>query len=260
YIHPDDLAKVTLARGAVTAGEENGDTYECTYRMRGADGEWMWIFDRGYVTWRDKDGKAGHAIGSITNITTAQAGRDHLEALVRHDALTGVRSRAYCNLEIEHIEQNKIRPVTVLSFDITGLKMINDSLGHAMGDESLTRAATIIRNSLRATDCIARMGGDEFIVILANCNEEKGRKILDKIKKNFDAYNQAIENLPVRAGAGMATITRPEESMRDAMAKADERMYQDKRAQSKAAREAIKNWINLYAGKEISGDDRTLED
>lgn len=260
YIHPDDLTKVEQARNAVAKGPDNGDTYECTYRMRRADGGWAWIFDRGYVTWRDKDGKAGHLIGSITNITTAQAGRDHLEALVRHDSLTGVRSRAYCNLEIEHIEQNKIRPVTVISIDITGLKMINDSLGHAMGDELLTRAATIIRNSLRATDCIARMGGDEFLIILANCNEEKGNKLLLKIKNNFDLYNLTAGNLPVYAGMGMATITEPSEKMTSAIAKADENMYQNKRARQKIAREAISAWIKMYTGQETARDDRLWED
>lgn len=111
----------------------------------------------------------------VTNITTAQTERDRLEELVKNDALTGLRSRAYCNLEAERIEKNGIRPVCVISCDITGLKMVNDNLGHAAGDELLAEAATLLRKPLRLTDCVARMGGDEFVVLLPGCAPGQGQ-------------------------------------------------------------------------------------
>lgn len=255
HIHPDDLSKVVQTQLAVVSGNENGDRYECTYRMRRADDTWAWIFDRGYVTWRENDGSAGHMLGSIINITTAQAGRDRLEELVRHDSLTGLRSRAYCKLELEHIEQNKIRPVTIISIDITGLKMINDTLGHAMGDELLTKSATLLQNSLRASDCIARMGGDEFMVVLPNCNAQKGQKLLKKIRDNFEAYNSS-GNLPVFAALGMAAAINLEESIESVIAAADKNMYADKDRQRTEAHAAIKEWIFKHTGKSVQKDDR----
>lgn len=256
YIHPDDLAKVGKAQLAIVSSAENGDTYECTYRMRRADGGWAWIFDRGYVAWRDADGIAGQMLGSITNITTAQAERDRLEELVRHDSLTGLRSRAFCNLEIEHVEQNRIRPVCVISVDITGLKMVNDTMGHAAGDELLTKAALILRHSLRASDCIARIGGDEFLVLLPNCDQNKGEKLLAKIVAAFEASKAASNHMPVYAACGLAVSQNPDESMDHVIALADEAMYEDKKAHRKAAHAAIRQWIKLHTGKDVAADDR----
>lgn len=256
YVHPDDLQKVELAQQQTIASPDHGDTYECTYRMRRADGGWAWIFDRGCVTWRDAEGRAGHLIGSITNITTAQAERDKLEDLVRHDTLTGLRSRAFCNLEIEHIEQNEIRPVSVISVDITGLKMVNDYLGHARGDELLTTAATLMRSALRRSDCIGRIGGDEFVIILPGCDNEKGRKVLEKLRDAFREYNQAAHALPVFAAMGLASADSMEQTLAEVMAKADEEMYRNKKRQRRGAHAVLKALIKDSTGREVGADER----
>lgn len=255
YVHPDDLAKVDLARQLTVESPDNGDTYECTYRMRQADGSWAWIFDRGCVTWRDADGRAGHLVGSLTNITTAQAERDRLEDLVRHDSLTGLRSRAFCNLEIEQIEQNLIRPVSTISVDITGLKMINDYLGHAKGDELLTQAATLMREAVRRSDCIGRTGGDEFVIILPGCDYEKGKKVLEKLENAFAAHNRDT-HLPVFAAMGLASAESPSTSLAEAMALADEEMYRNKRKHREAAHAVLKTLIHETTGRDVGADER----
>ncbi len=255
-IHPEDMERVGTVREAIIRTPHNGDAYECTYRMRKADGSWIWIFDRGFVTWRDNDGRAGHMVGSSTNITTAQADRDKLEKLVRHDSLTGLRSRAHCNLELEHLEQNRIRPVSIISVDITGLKMINDNLGHLTGDEALTRAAAVLRGSLRATDCIARMGGDEFLVLLPNCTNEKGQKLLRKIENSFESYNTAGGHIPVFAACGLATSVDMNESLQQTIARADDAMYRAKRQQRPRALETLRAWIRERTGLKMIEDDR----
>lgn len=255
-IHPDDVAKVMQVQEQVIASPAYGDTYECTYRVRHAEGEWAWVFERGYVTWREVDGRAGHMIGSITNITTAQAERDKLEELVRHDTLTGLRSRAFCNLEFEHIKQNGIRPVSVISVDITGLKMINDYLGHARGDELLTTAAAIMRGALRRSDFIGRMGGDEFIVLLPGCDHRKGNKVLGNLIAAFAAHNADSPSLPVFAALGLATAETQEQSLEAMLAEADERMYENKRAHRREAHSCLKELIRKATGKIVGADDR----
>lgn len=259
YVNPDDLAKVEQARQMIVASPDHGDSYECTYRMRRADGDWAWIFDRGCVTWRDEDGRAGHLIGSITNITTAQAERDKLEELVRHDTLTGLRSRAFCNLEIEHIEQNGIRPVSIISVDITGLKMINDYLGHARGDELLTKAASLMRKSLRRSDCIGRIGGDEFLIILPGCDHAKGEKVLEKLKTTFAEYNARNPDLPVFAAAGLASSDSMEQTVAATMEQADEEMYRDKKEQRAYAHRRLKELIRAATGREVGADERIAD-
>lgn len=260
YIHPDDLEKVTRVQDQVIASPEHGDAYECAYRLRRSDGGWAWVFDRGCVTWRDAEGRAGHMIGSITNITTAQAERDKLEELVRHDSLTGLRSRAYCNLEIEHIEQNKIRPVSIISVDLTGLKMINDYLGHSRGDEVLTATASIMRGTLRRSDCIARVGGDEFLILLPGCDESRGHKVREKLRKAFNEYNAAKPPLPVFVAIGIAATESMDRSLKTAMAIADEQMYEDKRARRKEEHAIIKQLILEQTGRRVGRDERIMED
>lgn len=255
-VHPDDLSKIERVRKALIESPASGDTFECTYRMKDAKGSWVWIFDRGCVTWRDAQGKAGHMVGSITNITTAQTERDRLEELVRNDALTGLCSRAFCNLEIEHIEQNKIRPVSAISMDVTGLKMINDSLGHAGGDKLLTVASSILRGALRASDLIARTGGDEFLVILSNCDYGKGQKILNKIQLAFDAYNADPTNMPVLVSMGLGSATDMSESVIEILDKADQDMYAKKRASKQYDHALIRSWIKANTGKDVVQDDR----
>lgn len=255
-VHPDDLAKIEGARNTIINDPSQGDTFECTYRMRDAKGEWAWIFDRGCVTWRDPEGRASHMVGSITNITTAQVERDRLEDLVRHDALTGLRSRAFCNLEMEHIEQNRIRPVSAISVDITGLKMINDSLGHAAGDELLKKASAILQGALRASDFIARTGGDEFLVLLPNCSAGRGQKLLQKILNAFNAYNLENAGMPVLAACGFASAADLDESVASVIARADQDMYQRKRKSKQTDQAIIRQWIRLHTGKEAAADDR----
>lgn len=255
-VHPDDLAKIEKARENIISSPAYGDTFECTYRMKDASGTWVWIFDRACVTWRDTTGRAGHMMGSITNITTAQAERDMLEELVRHDSLTGLRSRAFCNLEVEHIEQNHIRPVSVISVDITGLKMVNDSLGHAVGDELLTKASTILCGALRASDFIARTGGDEFLVLLPNCNMAKGQKLLKKIQQAFDSYNASHDHMPVVAAYGLASAADMNESINSVIVRADRNMYDNKKESRKKDQALLRRWIQSRTGKEPLKDDR----
>lgn len=259
YIHPDDLGKVNEAQNQIIETPDHGDTFECTYRMRKANGDWAWIFDRGCVTWRDSDGRAAHMIGSITNITTAQAERDKLEELVRHDTLTGLRSLAFCNLEIEHIEQNAIRPVSVISVDITGLKMVNDYLGHARGDELLISAASIMRGALRRSDCIGRIGGDEFLILLPGSDSEKVAKIAQKLEQAFAEHNASEPPLPVFAAIGYATTEDPDFPLRDLMAEADVDMYKNKNAQRRSAHAALKAIIHDATGKDVGIDERLVD-
>lgn len=260
YIHPDDYKKIRPAQMSIINDPKNGDTFEFTYRVRRGDGGWAWIFDRGFVAWRDSDGTAGQIIGSLTNITTAQVEREKLEDLVRHDVLTGLRSRAYCSLEMEHIEQNCIRPVTVISLDITGLKMVNDNLGHSRGDELLTKAAFILRSSLRRSDFIARTGGDEFLVLLPNCAEEKGQKLLGKVRDAFAKYNKGTTGMPVFAATGMACASDASESLASVIARADEEMYADKNAHRKEEHAALRAWIESLLGRKISAVDERIDD
>ncbi|MGE9985953.1 sensor domain-containing diguanylate cyclase [Desulfovibrio sp. SGI.169] len=255
-IHPDDCEKIVNSHLAMIASPSHGDSIECTYRMRRADGSWVWIFRRGCVTSRDADGRARYMVGFITNITSVQNERDKLEDMVKNDALTSLRSRSYCNLEIERIEREGIRPVCVIYSDITGLKMINDNLGHSAGDAVLSEAATLLRKNLRASDCVARMGGDEFVVLLPHCAPGDGLKKLKAIEDCFIERNRHTRRLPILASFGLAHSESLDTPLAKALVQADTCMLRKKKAQRESAQQQLKSWIEAHTGKSVSDDDR----
>lgn len=242
-IHPDDIHKIVPPQAALVESPRYGDSFECTYRLMRADGTWAWILGRGYVTHRDAKGRATRLVGLHTDITTTQGDRAKLEDLVRNDALTGLRSRTFFNMEVERIEQNHIRPVSVIACDVNGLKLINDYLGHAIGDTLLADTALLLRRSLRATDCIARMGGDEFTILLPSCPEETALKILFELQRTFEEHNSAPDTMPLLLAFGCASVKSADMPLSRTLVEADREMLRQKHAQRGAAHEKIKEWI-----------------
>ena len=242
-IHPDDIHKIVPPQAALVESPRYGDSFECTYRLMRADGTWAWILGRGYVTHRDAKGRATRLVGLHTDITTTQGDRAKLEDLVRNEALTGLRSRTFFNMEVERIEQNHIRPVSVIACDVNGLKLINDYLGHATGDTLLADTALLLRRSLRATDCIARMGGDEFTILLPSCPEETALKILFELQRTFEEHNSAPDTMPLLLAFGCASVKSADMPLSRTLVEADREMLRQKHAQRGAAHEKIKEWI-----------------
>ena len=242
-IHPDDIHKIVPPQAALVESPRYGDSFECTYRLMRADGTWAWILGRGYVTHRDANGRATRLVGLHTDITTTQGDRAKLEDLVRNDALTGLRSRTFFNMEVERIEQNHIRPVSVIACDVNGLKLINDYLGHATGDTLLADTALLLRRSLRATDCIARMGGDEFTILLPSCPEETALKILFELQRTFEEHNSAPDTMPLLLAFGCASVKSADMPLSRTLVEADREMLRQKHAQRGVAHEKIKEWI-----------------
>ncbi|MEG2004743.1 MAG: diguanylate cyclase [Bilophila sp.] len=253
-IHPDDHDKIVLPQEAIVASPRYGNMFECTYRIRRADGSWAWILGRGYVTHRDATGKATRIVGMHTDVTTLQTGREELEALIKNDALTGLRSRFYCDMELNRIETNKIRPVSVISCDICGLKLINDYMGHAEGDTLLTKAALMLRHPLRATDCVARTGGDEFVILLPGCEETKALSILEEIRRHFAECN-AGNDMPVLVSFGIASTNSPTTPVSRVLIEADKNMLCNKRASRRYDHQRIKAWIEKHTQMSVSLED-----
>ena len=257
-IHPDDHDKIVYPQIELVASPRYGETFECTYRLQRKDGTYAWILGRGYVTHRDAQGRATHVVGMHTDITTVQSEREKLEDMVKNDTLTGLRSRAYCNLEIERIERSKVRPICVFSLDVTGLKLINDSLGHAAGDQLLTRAALLVRAPLRAMDCVARMGGDEFVVLLPGCTPENGKKMLQQMQRCFAEHNADGTGVPIRVALGMAFTSSTDVPLAALLRDADAAMLKDKRRHRTEAHKAIKDWIEQHHHIQVNFIDSRL--
>ena len=173
------------------------------------------------------DGEIVGGYAMYVDISDRKLKEQKLEYLSSHDTLTGLFNRAYFENEMRRLEGERIVPVSILVGDVDGLKSVNDRLGHAMGDELLRAAATILKKSFRSVDVVARIGGDEFAIILPEANHEVAERSLRRVQEGIDAYNQTHPLLPLSISMGSATTT-VSVPLSDLMREADRRMYDQK--------------------------------
>lgn len=162
------------------------------------------------------------------DITDRKNTEERLNYLSFHDPVTGLFNRTYYERELQRLDFSDEYPVSVISLDADGLKIINDTLGHSMGDELLKNLADILTQSLRDTDILARVGGDEFIIFLPKTDTEAAQRIVDRIRKNIKHYNEDNLILPLSISLGLETAEIQGEKLEDVLKKADENMYNNK--------------------------------
>lgn len=174
-----------------------------------------------------------------SDITKRKQIEEQLRYLSLHDPLTGLYNRTYFEQEMHRLEGGRYAPVGVIVSDVDGLKLINDTLGHKAGDTLLVAAAGVIRESFRGGDMVARIGGDEFAVLLPDSPrpvvEDACRRIQDAIAR----YNAANPELPLSISTGFAVGSETLTSLGDLFKEADDNMYREKLHRSQGARSAI---------------------
>ena len=254
-IHPDDHVHVVPMQKDIIASPAHGDTFECTYRMRRADGTWAWILGRGNVTQRNAEGQATRVVGLHTDISASQADRAHLEDLVRNDPLTGLRSRTFFTMTVDELEQQAVRPVGVIAADVNGLKMINDHLGHDEGNSVLCQAALLLRGGLDSAACIARMSGDEYEVLLPGCNTQAVVEIMYTLQQRFERHNEGHTRTPVLLAMGSACAETMQTTISSAIVEADRAMLRQKLTTRSETRQFIKRWIENHTNVRVSLND-----
>jgi len=215
-VHPDDL-DATLAAVAKLSGQESIMNFVNRYRCK--DGSYRWI------EWRSVP--SGNTIyAAARDITEHKKMEDQLRYQSTHDILTGIYNRSFFEAELVRLEGGREYPVSIIVADVDGLKVVNDTQGHTAGDQLLKQAAMIIKSVFRTEDVVARIGGDEFAVLLPNTDavsvEHKVAAIREKLVKN----NEEQTNFPVNISIGSATAERGD--LIGVFTLADQRMYQDK--------------------------------
>ncbi len=151
-----------------------------------------------------------------------------LTSLASHDSLTGLYNRAFFDEEMNRLEHGRQFPVSIVMADIDGLKTINDSKGHASGDLLLQRAANVLTKSFRGEDMVARIGGDEFAVLLPNADAKATDEVLKRLESNILENNKENDEILLSISYGASTAENGKELM-DSLANADEIMYKDKK-------------------------------
>ncbi|NLG10376.1 MAG: diguanylate cyclase [Coriobacteriaceae bacterium] len=165
------------------------------------------------------------------NIDERKEYEGKLEYLSTHDQLTGTYNRRFFDTYFDKQFEIKKYPLSILLCDIDNLKAINDTRGHAEGDEIIKSCAQAIQSTLRRGDFLARMGGDEFVAALPQTDEAETLKIIERIKQSITNVNQELSDswAKLSVSIGHATTYDGSSSIEDLLSKADTRMYAQKR-------------------------------
>jgi diguanylate cyclase (GGDEF)-like protein/PAS domain S-box-containing protein len=228
-VHPDDLERV---RGEVAASIGGGRThFEMEHRVLHRDGSWRWTRARA-VTVFAPDGRPVRIAGSLSDITEQKVAEELLLHHALHDVLTGLPNRSLLIDRLNIALRRTARSggsVGVLFLDLDGFKVVNDSLGHATGDRLLDAVARRLEGCLRPSDTVARMGGDEFTVLLEDLRDAAearavAERVHEALREPFVLDGRPVfttASVGIAVGAGGAT---PESLLRDA----DTAMYRAK--------------------------------
>ena len=223
-----DLLRAAVGNAAKGVSEE----LDCESRVTDSGGEWMWVHWRGRVTQRAATGQALRMTGTCTNISKRKAAEERAEWLATRDGLTGLPNRVLLHDRLEQAIVNAARNATGFAFmfiDLDRFKHVNDSMGHQAGDALLKGVAARLLVCVRASDTVARLGGDKFAVIVENLrddDDEGARAVATKMVASM-ATALLVEGQPITTSCSIGISVYPGDGRDGAtlMKNADVAMY-----------------------------------
>lgn len=230
-MHPDDLEQL---RRELDEHFSNVvvDHFESTHRLRHRNNHYRWFRARGALI--REHGKVVRVAGSLTDATERKQFEDRLKYEALHDELTGLPNRALfvdrVNHSIRRSKRRFARPFAVLFLDLDDCKVVNDSLGHDVGDRLLIEVSDRLRECVRPGDTVARLGGDEFTILLEETDDPReAEAIADRIQRAISGPlmlegHDIIISTSIGIANGSGGSHTPEELIRDA----DTAMYRAK--------------------------------
>ena len=165
---------------------------------------------------------------ALTDITARKKAEAYLEYLGTHDVLTKIYNRSFYVDELNRLERKGPHPITIIMADLNGLKAANDALGHAVGDQLLRRAGEVLNSMVEKPAHAARIGGDEFAVLLPEMDEAAGEAMIQAIQDLVAINNSFYPDLELSLSMGAAT-SQPGERMESTVKRADMTMLKAKR-------------------------------
>ncbi len=186
---------------------------------------------------KDRDGAVTGVVIVFRDFTEKKEKQKEIKYLNLHDHLTGLYNRRFFEEELKRLDVERNLPLSTMVIDVNGLKLINDAFGHNRGDEILVKSAKAIKNNLREDEIAARVGGDEFSIILPKCEKKHVTKIVERIKESIEKVSE--EEIPFSLAVGVHTKTQPKEDISDVLKKAESKMYTNKIFSEKSKRREV---------------------
>ena len=227
-IHPDDRESIYLVEQVLRRSEAGART-NFEFRLRHADGTWRWFAGVATVFERDAYGHPNSLVGVSADITNAKLAEEELRYDAGHDSLTGLLNRRRFVAELSTRIATSVSPIALCLCDIDHFKSVNDSYGHAAGDEALSAFAQVLRTNVRREDIVARLGGDEFCALLPGLSASDVKTMIERIRHEFSRKVFTIENelFSVTASFGIADIV-PGMTVAQFLQSADDALYHAK--------------------------------
>lgn len=229
--HPTDLeaAGETLRRHF----RKETSFYQAENRMHHKNGNWIWVLDRGKVATWTPDGKPLMMFGTHQDITDRKTAEEQIRHMATHDPLTDLPNLRLAQDRLGMALKFSRRDGTwtaLMFIDLDGFKVVNDEFGHDVGDFVLKRVAERLRACLRDTDTVARVGGDEFLLVATNLRSTNSIEVIaKKIIRLVSQPIQVAERVAhVGASVGIALYPGDGEDIEQLIKRADEAMYEVK--------------------------------
>lgn len=175
---------------------------------------------------KDVHGETTGVVVVFRDCTEKMERQREIEFLSYHDQLTGVFNRRFFDEELKRLDVPRNLPLSLVMIDVNGLKLFNDVFGHKAGDMLLKRVAVVLQREMRGDDIIARIGGDEFVILLPRTDSESVWPMMERILDAMES--EYVEDLPVSVSWGCGTKTCEDESAEKIFEIAEDNMYRNK--------------------------------
>lgn len=214
--------------------------YNLEYQIRTKDNRLKWVYEQGQAIY-DIDGQIEALEGIIVDVTHQKKREEQINFLTYHDSMTGLYNRRYFTEVSSQLIFDDALPISVIIGDINGLKMINDAFGHEFGDCLIKESANILKESVRSSDIVTRIGGDEFAIFLPHTPKDTARTVLERIERGIMSYNEDNRDTPIKISIslGLDTVNTRDESLDEAIRNAEDIMYKNKLFEHRSSHNSI---------------------